>query len=71
MDAIPRTEARPEARKASWSTGPYADQLSLVVAGANVHDTKLRVRPTLESIVVERPEGVHQNLRKRRLGQGV
>ena len=34
--------------------------LSVVVAGANVHDTKL-LRPTLESIVVERPEGV-QNL---------
>ena len=32
----------------------------MVVAGANVHDTKL-LRPTLESIVVERPEGV-QNL---------
>ncbi len=30
--------------------------LSVVVAGANVHDTKL-LRPTLESIVVERPEG--------------
>ena len=27
----------------------------MVVAGANVHDTKL-LRPTLESIVVERPE---------------
>ena len=34
--------------------------LSVVVAGANVHDTKL-LRPTLESIVVDRPEGV-QNL---------
>ena len=34
--------------------------LSVVVAGANVHDTKL-LRPTLESIVVERPEGA-QNL---------
>ena len=32
----------------------------MVVAGANVHDTKL-LRPTLESIVVDRPEGV-QNL---------
>ena len=32
----------------------------MVVARANVHDTKL-LRPTLESIVVERPEGV-QNL---------
>ena len=32
----------------------------MVVAGANVHDTKL-LRPTLESIVVERPEGA-QNL---------
>ena len=32
----------------------------MVVAGANVHATKL-LRPTLESIVVERPEGV-QNL---------
>ena len=30
------------------------------MAGANVHDTKL-LRPTLESIVVDRPEGV-QNL---------
>ena len=28
----------------------------MVVAGANVHDTKL-LRPTLESIVVDRPEG--------------
>ena len=34
--------------------------LSVAVAGANVHDTKL-LRPTLESIVVERPEGF-QNL---------
>ena len=34
--------------------------LSMVVAGANVHDTKL-LRPTLESIVVHRPEGA-QNL---------
>ncbi len=34
--------------------------LSVVVAGANVHDTKL-LKPTLESIVVDRPEGV-QNL---------
>ena len=34
--------------------------LSVVVDGANVHDTKL-LRPTLESIVVERPESV-QNL---------
>ena len=34
--------------------------LSVVVAGANVHATKL-LRPTLESIVVDRPEGV-QNL---------
>ena len=34
--------------------------LSVVVAGANVHDTKL-LRPTLESIVVDRPEGA-QNL---------
>ena len=34
--------------------------LSVVVAGANVHDTKL-LRPTLESIVVDRPEGT-QNL---------
>ena len=32
----------------------------MVVAGANVHDTKL-LRPTLESIVVERSEGA-QNL---------
>ena len=32
----------------------------MVVAGANVHATKL-LRPTLESIVVDRPEGV-QNL---------
>ncbi len=32
----------------------------MVVAGANVHDTKL-LRPTLESIVVARPEGT-QNL---------
>ena len=32
----------------------------MVVAGANVHDTKL-LRPTLESIVVEWPEGA-QNL---------
>ena len=32
----------------------------MVVAGANVHDTKL-LRPTLESIVVDRPEGA-QNL---------
>ena len=30
------------------------------MAGANVHDTKL-LKPTLESIVVDRPEGV-QNL---------
>ena len=30
--------------------------LRVVVAGANVHDTKL-LRPTLESIVVDRPEG--------------
>ena len=30
--------------------------LSVAVAGANVHDTKL-LRPTLESIVVARPEG--------------
>ena len=29
----------------------------MVVAGANVHDRKL-LRPTLESIVVDRPEGV-------------
>ena len=34
--------------------------LSVAVAGANVHDTKL-LRPTLESIVVVRPEGT-QNL---------
>ena len=34
--------------------------LSVAVAGANVHDTKL-LRPTLESIVVGRPEGT-QNL---------
>ena len=34
--------------------------LSMVVAGANAHDTKL-LRPTLESIVVDRPESV-QNL---------
>ena len=34
--------------------------LSVVVAGANVHDTKL-LKPTLESIVVDRPEG-SQNL---------
>jgi putative transposase len=34
--------------------------LSVVVAGANVHDTKL-LRPTLESIVVAGPEGT-QNL---------
>ena len=34
--------------------------LSVVVAGANVHDTKL-LRMTLESIVVRRPEGA-QNL---------
>ena len=34
--------------------------LSVVVAGANVHDTKL-LKPTLESIVVDRPEGT-QNL---------
>ena len=34
--------------------------LSVAVAGANVHDTKL-LRPTLENIVVARPEGV-QNL---------
>ena len=34
--------------------------LSVVVAGANVHDTKL-LRLTLESIVVHRPEGT-QNL---------
>ena len=33
----------------------------MVVAGANVHDTKL-LRPTLESIVVDRPEGA-QHLR--------
>ena len=32
----------------------------MVVAGANVHDTKL-LKPTLESIVVDRPEG-SQNL---------
>ena len=32
----------------------------MVVAGANVHDTKL-LRPTQESIVVDRPEGA-QNL---------
>ena len=32
----------------------------MVVAGANVHDTKL-LKPTLESIVVDRPEGT-QNL---------
>ena len=31
--------------------------LSVAVAGANVHDTKL-LRPTLENIVVARPEGV-------------
>ena len=29
----------------------------MAVAGANVHDTKL-LRPTLENIVVARPEGV-------------
>ena len=34
--------------------------LSVALAGANVHDTKL-LRPTLESIVVARPEGA-QNL---------
>ena len=34
--------------------------LSVALAGANVHDTKL-LRPTLESIVVARPEGI-QNL---------
>ena len=34
--------------------------LSVVVAGANFHDTKL-LRPRLESIVVDRPEGF-QNL---------
>ena len=34
--------------------------LSVVLAGANVPDTKL-LRPTLESIVVDRPEGL-QNL---------
>ena len=34
--------------------------LSVAVAGANVHDTKV-LRPTLESIVVARPEGA-QNL---------
>ena len=32
----------------------------MVVAGANVHDTKF-LKPTLESIVVDRPEGA-QNL---------
>ena len=32
----------------------------MVVAGANIHDTKL-LKPTLESIVVDRPEGT-QNL---------
>ena len=34
--------------------------LSVVVAGANIHDTKL-LKPTLKSIVVDRPEG-SQNL---------
>ena len=40
--------------------------LSVVVAGANVHDTKL-LRPTLESIVVDRPGRCPEPV----LGQGV
>ena len=44
--------------------------LSVVVAGANVHDTKL-LRPTLESIVVERPEGTQNRCLDPVPGQGV
>ena len=59
MDATPPTGAKLGARRASWWT-QLAAALSVVVAGANVHDTKL-LRPTLDSIVVAGPEGT-QNL---------
>ena len=38
--------------------------LSVVVAGANVHDTKL-LALTLEAIVVERPGGIAEGIQKR------
>ena len=59
LDAIPPTGAKLGASRAilvDAAGGP----LSVAVAGANVHDTKL-LRPTLESIVAARPEGT-QNL---------
>ena len=59
LDAIPPTGAKLGASRAilvDAAGGP----LSVAVAGANVHDTKL-LRPTLESIVAARPEGI-QNL---------
>ena len=55
LDAIPPTGAKLGASRAilvDAAGGP----LSVAVAGANVHDTKL-LRPTLESIVAARPEG--------------
>ena len=59
LDAIPRTGGKAGSKKSILVDGA-GGPLSVVVAGANVHDTKL-LRPTLESIVVERPEGA-QNL---------
>ena len=59
LDAIPPTGAKLGASRAilvDAAGGP----LSVAVAGANVHDTKL-LRPTLESIVAAHPEGT-QNL---------
>ena len=43
--------------------------LSVVVAGANVHDTKL-LALTLESIVVERPDGIDEGTQNLCLDKG-
>ena len=55
-----RIGPRRAASGASWLTGA-GGPLSAVVAGANVHDTKL-LALTLEGIVVERPADAIENL---------
>ena len=45
--------------KKSILVGGAGGPLSVVVTGANVHDTKL-FKPTLESIVVDRPKSVQK-----------
>ena len=59
LDPTPPTGAKLGSKK-SILVDAAGGPLSVAVAGANVHDTKL-LRPTLENIVVARPEGV-QNL---------